>query len=88
MTRRAGMSAVRDVAASTQEMADAVVHLITGGGIMPQRLHLQPGYTVDLAHLQHRVTLAEDLTPGALCESLKRMAPHQRVALKAILGTP
>ena len=55
---------------------------------MPQRLHVQPGYTVDLAHLRHRVTLADDLTLGALCESLERMEPHQRVALEAILGYP
>jgi hypothetical protein len=55
---------------------------------MPQRLHLQPGYTVDLAHLRHRVTLADDLTLGALCESPERMAPHQRASLEAILGYP
>jgi hypothetical protein len=55
---------------------------------MPQGLHLQPGYTVDLAHLRHRVTLADDLTLGAVCESLERMAPDQRAALEAILGYP
>jgi hypothetical protein len=55
---------------------------------MPQPLHLQPGYTVDPAHLRHRVTLAEDLTLGALCESLERMDPCQRAALEAILGYP
>jgi hypothetical protein len=55
---------------------------------MPQRLHLQPGYTVDLAHLRRPVTLADDLTLGALCESLERMEPGQRAALEAILGYP
>jgi hypothetical protein len=55
---------------------------------MPQSLHVQPGYTVDLAHLRHRVTLADDLTLGTLCESLERMAPDQRAALEAILGYP
>ena len=53
---------------------------------MPYRLHLQPGYTVDLAHLRHRVTLVDDMTLGALCASLERMEPHQRAALEAILG--
>jgi hypothetical protein len=55
---------------------------------MPQRLHLQPGYTVDLAHLRQRVTLADDLTLGAVCESLERMESGQRAALEAILGYP
>jgi hypothetical protein len=55
---------------------------------MPQRLHLQPGYTVDLAHLRRRVTLDDDLTLGALCESLERMEAGQRAALEAILGYP
>jgi hypothetical protein len=55
---------------------------------MPQPLHLQPGFTVDLAHLRRRVTLADDLTLGAVCESLERMEPSQRAALEAILGYP
>ena len=55
---------------------------------MPEVLHLQPGSTVDLAHLRHRVTLADDMTLGALCESLERMAPDQQAALEAILGDP
>jgi hypothetical protein len=53
---------------------------------MPQPLHLQPGDTVDLAHLRRRVTLDDDLTLGAVCESLERMEPGQRSALEAILG--
>ena len=55
---------------------------------MPQRLHLEPGYTVDLAHLRRPVTLADDLTLRAVCESLERMEPGQRAALEAILGYP
>jgi hypothetical protein len=55
---------------------------------MPQPLHLQPGDTVDLAHLRRRVTLADDLTLGAMGESLERMEPGQRSALEAILGDP
>jgi hypothetical protein len=55
---------------------------------MPQPLHLQPGFTVDLAHPRRRVTLADDLTLGAVCESLERMEPGQRAALEAILGYP
>jgi hypothetical protein len=55
---------------------------------MPQPLHLQPGYTLDLAHLRRRVTLADDLTLGALCERLERMEPGQRAVLEAILGYP
>lgn len=32
---------------------------------MRERLHLQPGYTADLAHLRRPVTLADDMTPRA-----------------------
>jgi hypothetical protein len=51
-------------------------------------LHLQPGYTVDLAHLRRPVTRADDCTLGALCEGLDRMEPGARVALEAVLGYP
>jgi hypothetical protein len=55
---------------------------------MREVLHLQPGYTVDLAHLRRPVTLADDYTLGAVCEGLNRMAPGARAALEAVLGYP
>ena len=48
---------------------------------MRERLHLQPGYTADRAHLRRPVTLADDMTLVALCESLERMEPRARAAL-------
>jgi hypothetical protein len=51
-------------------------------------LHLQPGYTVALAHLRRPVALADDCTLGALCESLARLEPGARAALEAVLGYP
>jgi hypothetical protein len=55
---------------------------------MRELLHLQPGYTVDLADLRRPVALADDCTLGALCESLARMEPRTRAALEAVLGYP
>jgi hypothetical protein len=55
---------------------------------MPELLHVQPGYTVDLADLRRPVTLADDCTLGALCEGLDRMEPGARAALEAVLGYP
>jgi hypothetical protein len=55
---------------------------------MPELLHIQPGYTVDLAHLRRPVTLADEFTLGAICEGLDRMAPGARAALEAVLGYP
>jgi hypothetical protein len=55
---------------------------------MPELLHLQPGYTVTLAHLRRPVALADDCTLGALCEGLDRMASAARAALEAVLGYP
>jgi hypothetical protein len=55
---------------------------------MPELLHVQPGYTVDLADLRRPVALADDCTLGALCEGLKRMPPGARAALEAVLGYP
>ena len=68
------------------ETLDADVHQRQEGN-MPQQLHLQPGYTVDWRTLPW-VTLADDLTLGAVCESLERMEPGQRAALEVILGYP
>jgi hypothetical protein len=53
---------------------------------MPELLHLQPGYTVDLSDLRRPITLADHFTLGALCEGLDRMAPGARAALEAVLG--
>jgi hypothetical protein len=58
------------------------------GGDMREVLHLQPGYTVELAHLRRPVTLADDFTLGALCEGLALMEPSARAALEAVLGYP
>jgi hypothetical protein len=55
---------------------------------MRELLHLQPGYTVELAHLRRPVTLADEFTLGAVCEGLDRMAPAARAALEAVLGYP
>jgi hypothetical protein len=51
-------------------------------------LHLQPGYTVELAHLRRPVTMAADCTLGAVCEGLDCMALAARAALEAVLGYP
>ncbi len=53
---------------------------------MREVLHLQLGYTVDLAHLRRPVALADDFTLGALCEGLARMASGARATLEAVLG--
>jgi hypothetical protein len=55
---------------------------------MRELLHLQPGYTVDLADLRRPVALADDCTLGAVCEGLDRMAPAARASLEAVLGFP
>jgi hypothetical protein len=55
---------------------------------MPELLHVQPGYTVELAHLRRPVTLADDFTLGALCESLERMEARERAPLEAVLVYP
>ena len=55
---------------------------------MREVLHLQPGYTVDLAHLRRPVALADEFTLGVVCEGLDRMEPGARAALEAVLGYP
>jgi hypothetical protein len=55
---------------------------------VPARVWFDPGYTVALAHLRRPVELTENLTLGAVCESLARMAPGERAALEAVLGYP
>jgi hypothetical protein len=49
---------------------------------MPARVRFDPGHTVSLAGLQRPVALAADVTPGAVCESLARMAGGERAALR------
>jgi hypothetical protein len=51
---------------------------------MRERLHLQPGYTADRAHLRRPVTLADDMTLVALCESLERMEPRAGGAVRRV----
>ena len=53
---------------------------------MRKVLHLQPGYTVELAHLRRPVALADEFTLGAVCEGLARKEPRKRAALEAVLG--
>jgi hypothetical protein len=55
---------------------------------MPELLHVEPGYTVDLADLRRPVTLTDDFTRGAMCEGLDRTEPSARAALEAVLGDP
>jgi hypothetical protein len=51
-------------------------------------VRFDPAYTVALVDLRRPVELADDVTLGALCESLERMAPGERAALEAVLGYP